>query len=130
MKQVEGGWQVRVEDARTGMRTLVAQQVILAVDPESAKRLLCESPDTAETAGTIKFPPVLQNATARLWFDTYPRPGAPGGMFTGDFAIDNFFWLHRLHDEFFEWHEATEGSAIEVHFYATDKFLEQTDQCC
>jgi isorenieratene synthase len=128
LKQVEGGWQVRVEDARTGMRTLIAQQVILAVDPGSAQRLLCDSPDTAEAASKIKFPPVLQNATARMWFDTYPRAGAPGGMFTGDFAIDNFFWLHRLHDEFFEWHQETDGSAIEVHFYATDDFLDQTDQ--
>ena len=56
------------------------------------------------------------------------RSGAPGGMFTGDFAIDNFFWLHRLHDEFFEWHETTGGSAIEVHFYATDDVLDWLQQ--
>jgi len=48
-------------------------------------------------------------------------------MFTGDFALDNFFWLHRLHDEFFEWHTVTGGSAVEAHFYATDDVLDQSD---
>jgi isorenieratene synthase len=121
-------WTVRVEDARLGgTRTLEAAHVILAVEPPAAERLLLDSPDTAEQAAGIAFPPALRNATARLWFDAAPRDGAPGGMFTGDFAIDNFFWLHRLHEEFFEWHETTGGSAIEVHFYATDAVLDRPD---
>ncbi len=121
-------WQVRVEDARLGgVRTLVADRVILAVEPPAAQCLLAASPDTAEIAARIRFPRALRNATARLWFDTSPRRGAPSGMFTGDFAIDNFFWLHRLHDEFLEWHEVTGGSAVEAHFYALDKVLGQSD---
>ena len=121
-------WQVLVEDARLGgVRSIDARHVILAVEPSAAQELLTSSPDTAEKATVIKFPPVMRNATARLWFDASPRPGAPCGMFTGDFALDNFFWLHRLHEEFFPWHEVTGGSAIEVHLYATDDILDQTD---
>jgi hypothetical protein len=118
---------VRVEDARLGKRSLLARHVILAVEPNAAQRLLLESSDTAPAASTITFPSVIASSTARLWFDTQPREGAPGGMFTGDFAIDNFFWLHRLHKEFEAWGEAG-GSAIEVHFYAPDSMLDQSNQ--
>lgn len=129
LRREDGLWQVRVEDARRGgMRSLRAARVILATDPLPARELLCGSPDTAAIAETLRFPPALRCATARMWFDETPRSGAPGGMFTGDFAIDNFFWLHRLHDEFFEWHETTGGSAIEVHFYATDAVLDRSDE--
>jgi hypothetical protein len=48
-------------------------------------------------------------------------------MFTGDFVMDNFFWLHRIHDEFFEWHTTTGGSVIEVHLYNRDHILDQPD---
>ncbi len=122
-------WLVRVEDARLGgVRSLVAERVILAVEPNAAQTLLADSPDTAERAALIKFPPALRNATARLWFNAEPRKGAPCGMCTGDFGIDNFFWLHRLHDEFAEWHAVTGGSAIEAHMYAKDDVLDQSDQ--
>lgn len=129
LQRRDGGWQVLVEDTqRGGMRTVRAEHVIVATDPGAAQAIFCNSPDTAEVAGGLCFPPVIRSATARLWFDACPRDGAPGGMFTGDFAIDNFFWLHRLHDEFFEWREATGGSAIEVHFYAPDRVLDQSDE--
>ncbi|MBN1681074.1 MAG: FAD-dependent oxidoreductase [Anaerolineae bacterium] len=129
LQREETHWQVRVDDARRGgIRSLEAAHVILAVEPPAAQRVLMDSPGTADAAASITFPPALRNATARLWFDTVPRDGAPGGMFTGEFAIDNFFWLHRLHEEFFEWHRVTGGSAIEVHFYATDDVLDQSDQ--
>ncbi len=122
-------WRVRVEDARRGgKRSLEARHVILAVDPPAAQHILMAGQDTADLAAGLKFPSALRNATARLWFAAAPRDGSPGGMFTGDFAIDNFFWLHRLHDEFFEWHAVTGGSAIEVHFYATDEVLDRPDQ--
>ena len=120
-------WEVRVEDAkRGGIRSLTAADVIIATEPNAAERLLVNSPDTAEIAAKISFPPALHCATARLWFDAQPRAGAPGGMFTGDFAVDNFFWLQRLHEDFFEWGEAG-GSAIEVHYYALEADLEQSD---
>lgn len=122
------GWQVRVEDARRGgMRTLRVRHVILAIEPPAAEKILLASEDTAQQAGAIKYPAALPCATARLWFDAQPRGGAPGGMFTGDFSMDNFFWLHRLYKEFFAWGQ-TGGSAIEMHFYATDTVLDQSDE--
>ncbi|MBN1283926.1 MAG: FAD-dependent oxidoreductase [Anaerolineae bacterium] len=122
------GWLVRVEDAqRGGVRTLRARRVILAVEPPAAEQILLAGADTAELAERIKFPHALPCAAVRLWFDAQPRAGAPGGMFTGDFPMDNFFWLHRLYKEFFEWGEAG-GSAIEMHFYAAEDVLDRSDE--
>lgn len=123
------GWKLQVDDARLGgTRSIEAKQVILAVNPRAAQQILLESVDTAAVANTLKFPSVTRNATVRLWFDVAPRQGAAGGMFTGDFLIDNFFWLHRIHEDFFEWHHVTAGSAIEVHIYNRDAVLNQPDQ--
>ncbi len=121
-------WQIQVEDVKQGItRTLEAQHVILAVDPPAAQELLGNSPDTTVLAAAIPFPPALRNAAVRLWFAGEPRAGAMGGMFTGDFTIDNFFWLHRMQDEFMAWHEQTGGSAIEVHIYESDALLDKPD---
>ncbi len=122
-------WQVFVEDARRGgMRSLRARHVILATEPPAAEAILRAGPDTAPAAREMIVPPALRCATVRLWFDASPREGAPGGMFTGDFAMDNFFWMHRVHEEFFEWHEVTGGSCIEVHYYSPDDVLDQPDE--
>jgi isorenieratene synthase len=129
LTRLANGWRLQVEDARLGgMRSLAARQVILALDPAAAKELLTESPDTAPQANALRFPPVTSNVTVRLWFDVEPRPGAPGGMFTGDFDLDNFFWMHRLHEEFFAWHTQTGGSAFEAHLYGNDAALHPSDQ--
>jgi carotenoid phi-ring synthase / carotenoid chi-ring synthase len=82
---------------------------------------------TAAEAEKLRFPTTVRNITARLWFDVAPREGTTGGMFTGDFLPDNYFWLHRLYDDFRAWHSQTGGSAIEVHLYANDSVAEQAD---
>jgi isorenieratene synthase len=126
LERYERGWRVVVEDsARGGLRSLLAERVILAVQPPAAERLLRASPDTAPEAERLRFPGAVQNATVRLWFKASPRPGTPGGMLTGDFLPDNFFWMHRLYDPFREWHEVTGGSALEMHVYATSAVLSQ-----
>lgn len=128
LQREQSGWKVSVEDAKTGgMRSLTAQQVILAVPPNAAQRVLCATPDTAVQAETMVFPAVVGNLTVRLWYSVSPQSGAPGGMFTGDFALDNFFWLHRLYDEFSAWHNVTGGSVIEVHLYAGRSLADQPD---
>ena len=48
-------------------------------------------------------------------------------MLSGDFIIDNYFWLHRLQDQYRAWHKETGGSAIEVHIYGPPKILQQPD---
>jgi isorenieratene synthase len=125
----DGYWQIQFEETQRGMaRTLTAQHVILAVDPQAARQLLLDSPSTAPQAAQLEFPPALRNATVRLWFDCAPQTQAMGGMFTGDFMVDNFFWLHRMQDEFITWHDVTGGSAIEVHLYASDAILAKPDE--
>jgi isorenieratene synthase len=129
LRQEKGLWNILVEDMKRGVsRSILAQQVILAVDPPAAQDILQSSPDTTPQAAAIKFPPALRNAVVRLWFDASPREGAMGGMFTGDFTIDNFFWLHRFQDEFKEWHAVTGGSVIETHLYASESILEKSDE--
>ncbi len=128
LERVEHGWRVVFEDAnRRGLRSVIAEQVILAVQPPAAQRLLLAGEATAAQSASLKFPGAVRNATIRLWFGKSPREGTPGGMFTGDFLPDNFFWLHRLYDDFAAWHTATGGSAIEVHLYAGKAVLEQPD---
>ncbi|MBZ0297989.1 MAG: FAD-dependent oxidoreductase [Anaerolineae bacterium] len=122
------GWRVVAEDARAqGLRSLHGDHIILAMQPPAAQRLLRISLDTHPEAASIVFPGAVRNATIRLWFDREPRPGTPGGMFTGDFLPDNFFWLHRLYDDFGTWSAETGGSAIEVHLYTGKNILEQPD---
>jgi isorenieratene synthase len=122
------GWRVRVEDKRRGgLRTIHARQVILAVDPPAARRLLTASPALADHAARLRFPDALADITVRLWFDSAPTGSAASGMFTGDFPMDNFFWLHRLYDDFKPWHRATGGSAIETHLYGHEGLFDLTD---
>lgn len=126
-QNADGTWQIRIDDARLGgKRTLIAQNVILAVDPPAAQKILAANPRMA--AQVKRIPPGLENAAVRMWFSKAPRPGAPGGMFTGDFTIDNFFWLHRMHDEFAEWHTVTGGSALETHLYSPPAQFRKDDR--
>ena len=122
-------WNLQVEDAKLGgTRSLYAENVILAVHPTGAEEILTESQETKQIAQTLRFPDCIRNATIRLWFDALPREGAAGGMFTGDFLMDNFFWLHRINAGFAAWHQETGGSAIEVHLYAPESVLDQPSE--
>lgn len=121
-------WRITVYDStKGGLRSINAQHVILATHAPGAESLLLNSPDTVPQAAKLHFPGTVRNVTARLWFSRSPREGTQAGMFTGDFLPDNFFWLHRLYDDFRAWHEVTGGSAIELHLYAGDDLLEQAD---
>ena len=129
LERLENSWRVIVEDApKGGRRSVSTKSIILATDPLAAKRILSVSDSTAEVADRIRFPSALRNAVVRLWFDVSPREGAPGGMFTGDFVADNFFWLHRLYDHFEQWHDSTGGSVLEAHIYGSESLMDQSDQ--
>jgi isorenieratene synthase len=112
---------------RLGPRTFFASHVVLAVDSPAARRLLCESPATYAVAQQLTWPAGQPSVVIRGWFDVRPRPGPEAGIFTGDFVVDNFFWLHRLQDDFSEWAQATGGSAVEMHIYGPDEFLSLPD---
>ena len=68
------------------------------------------------------------SAVIRLWFTRTPeRPGAEAGIFSGDFVLDNFFWLHRIYGDYIRWARATGGSALEAHLYGPADLLAQPD---
>ena len=104
-----------------------AERVILAIDAPTAKKLLQESPPTAEVAAALRFPAGVPTAIIRFWFKIKPKPIAEAGIFSGDFVVDNFFWLDRLQSAYAEWSRATGGSAIEMHIYGPPELLAQPD---
>lgn len=120
VKKLTGGplWTVETETD-----SFAASQVILAVDSAAAESIIQNSFEKTN----LFFPRSLANAIVRLWFDCAPRPGPEGGMFTGDFVMHNFFWLERIYAPYRQWHQATGGSAIEVHIYGPDETLAQPD---
>jgi isorenieratene synthase len=120
-------WKIIFEDAPNQMsRTVYAQHLIIATNAPAAQRLLSDSPFTASIAQKTRFPFALRNVVIRLWFDIAPKDGVSSGMFTGDSQIDNFFWLHRIYDEFAEWREIG-CSAIEVHLYGEETLMNRDD---
>jgi carotenoid phi-ring synthase / carotenoid chi-ring synthase len=124
----EAAWRIAIDDAQRGSRALTAERVILALDAPAAEKLLASSPDTASAASALRFPRGLPSAAIRLWFDRQPDwPGMPGGMLTGDFALDNFFWLDRLRPDFRNWALDTGGGCLEMHLYATPQMFTQSD---
>ena len=116
-------WQIHTNQPNP----IQTDHVILATDPDNAKKLLQASPDLA--TDDLYFPRGRATAVVRLWFSQSPHPksGAEGGMLSGEFVIDNYFWLHRLQDQYRAWHKATGGSVIEVHIYGPPEILEQPD---
>jgi isorenieratene synthase len=118
-----GEWQVIWEQ-----ESAEARHIILATDAPAAESLLRASPATAEQAARLRLPKGRRTAVARLWFDRAPASRrAVAGIFTGDFAPDNFFWLHRIYDEYIRWARATGGSTIETHIYGPDELLAEPD---
>jgi isorenieratene synthase len=126
LERTDSGWHIQFNfDGRTSQTH--ARHVILAVDAPAAQSILRAGPDTAAGAGALTFPSGVATATIRLWFGATPRFGPESGIFSGDFILDNFFWLHRLQTDFAVWHAATGGSAIEAHVYGPPGVLNQPD---
>jgi isorenieratene synthase len=118
------GWTIQTETGATR-----SDAVILALDPDNARRLITASPDLAEDVAAYYWPQGRETAVVRLWFDRAPaaKSGAEAGMLSGDFIIDNYFWLHRLQDQYRLWHKERGGSALEVHIYGPPDLLRQED---
>lgn len=119
-------WRIRFDFDGNSM-DVRAHRLILAVDAPAARLILQAGSDTAAQAATLTFPGGLPTATIRLWFDAAPPLGPEAGIFTGDFVLDNFFWLHRFQTDFAIWHAATGGSAIEAHVYGPPEVLDRPD---
>jgi isorenieratene synthase len=117
-------WLVTRENA-AGEETLRAKQIILATDPNNAKKILRAS--FGETIDDLFFPRALSNAIVRLWFDAKPKKMPEAGIFTGDFTLHNFFWLDRIYNPYRRWSRETGGSALEAHIYGPPETLAQSD---
>jgi len=120
----DGKWLVEWETAE-GAESALVGEVILATDPNNAKKVLGAS--FGEDVGKLFFPRALSNAVIRLWFDAKPKKSAEAGIFTGDFTVHNYFWLDRLYDPYRRWARETGGSAIETHVYGPPEMLAQPD---
>jgi isorenieratene synthase len=121
-------WHVTYTDHMSGAtHSISGEQVIVALDASSAQKLLATSVATAGRAAELRFPTGVPTAIARLWFARRPRPIAESGIYSGDFVMDNFFWLDQLQTAYQEWSEATGGSAIEMHIYGPPETLNQPD---
>ncbi len=119
-------WQLVIKN-ESQEDTLEAKNIILAVDAPAARKLLLKSSVTYKIAKTLHFPTGVPTAIIRLWFEKKPEKVSEAGIFSGDFAMDNFFCLNRLQPAYMEWGRRTGGSAIEMHVYGPPKFLRQPD---
>jgi carotenoid phi-ring synthase / carotenoid chi-ring synthase len=122
LEQTDRGWKAAWEGGHAEGASL-----ILAADSPSATTLLRASPATAEVAAGLQFPRGMETAIVRLWFDSSPFATSEAGIFSGDFILDNFFWLHLLQTPYIEWSRTTGGSAIEAHIYGPPSLLAQPD---
>jgi isorenieratene synthase len=124
VKRIEqdGDWIVHVESDDVH-ETIKAPYVILASDSPAAESIIKNS----FQADNLFFPHGLAHAVIRFWFDTEPRKGPESGIFSGDFIMHNFFWLHKIYTPYRKWHNETNGSCIEVHVYGPENVLAQTD---
>ena len=113
-----------VWDTAAGEESAHAAEVILATDPNNAKKILGASFDGVEE---LFFPRALSNAVIRLWFDQKPRPTSEAGIFTGDFTIHNYFWLDRIYNSYRRWARQKNGSVLEVHVYGPPEVLAEPD---
>ncbi len=94
-----------------------ADFVVLATDAPGTAKILNGSLDTQPLAANLKWPGALETVVVRAWFDLAPPPKAEAGLVSGNFTIDNFFWLQRFQDDAQRWHKATGGSVAEMHIY-------------
>ncbi len=123
LERAPEGWRVETAD-----HNFTAPYVILATDAPATKALLCAGPDTASEAAGLRLPGGWPSAVVRLWFTRAPqRRGAEAGIFSGDLVLDNFFWLHRIYDDYIRWARATGGSALEAHIYGPPELLALPD---
>ncbi|MFN8419466.1 MAG: FAD-dependent oxidoreductase [Anaerolineae bacterium] len=123
----EDGWRVRwIEGAE--QQEASADQVILALDIPAARKLLTHS--FGAGASNLSWSLAVPVAVLRYWFKRVPKGAISkpeAGIFTGQFVLDNYFWLHRFQQPFMDWHTATGGSAIECHIYGPPELLREPD---
>ncbi len=145
LEQTPDGWRVhwQRENGQTG--STHAPQLIIATDAPNAAKLFppmqeinypipnhlhCAQAQVTQYPipnTQYHYPQAMPTAIIRLWYDRLPNAAAEAGVFSGEFVLDNYFWLHRIQDSYAQWHKATGGSAVETHIYGPAELLEQPD---
>jgi carotenoid phi-ring synthase / carotenoid chi-ring synthase len=120
----EGEYRVNWQSSQ-GLRSALAQNVILATDAPNTQKILQNS--FRDQVSDLSFPRGLENAVVRLWFDTTPLRIAEAGIFSGDFILHNYFWLDRMYNPYRRWARETGGCALEAHIYGPPEVLAQPD---
>ncbi len=113
--------------AHSPLGLFTARSLVLATDAQNAHSILCASEETRSIAEGLYFPRSLPTAILRYWYDVQPKSKVEAGIFSGEMMVDNYFWLHRLQDQYAVWSKATGGSALEVHLYGPPELLEKDD---
>lgn len=127
LERAGADWVVQAQDADGSPRAWRAAQLVLALDAPAAQRLLMGSPDTAAEAAGLIWPRGLATGIVRLWFSRAPAGGAESGICSGEFIIDNFFWLQHFQRDVAAWHAATGGALVETHIYGPQEVLDLPD---
>ncbi len=131
LEQCPDGWKIHIQTGDQTSDPLTTSHVILATDSPAARRILTQSTPLAARAKQLYFPRGMASAVIRIWFDTVPKPTSEArseaGMFSGDFVLHNYFWLHRIQEQYRAWHRATGGSCLEVHIYGPQTLLNEPD---
>ena len=128
LEPTASGWQITMEGARRKQpEHLTTPHLLLATDAPAAQRLLTSSPSTASQANQMYFPRGMASAVIRLWFNRLPNPTPEAGLFSGDYILDNYFWLHRIHEQARKWSQTTGGSLLEAHIYGPQTLLDEPD---
>ena len=122
-----GGWRVGYQNQKQKAAFLDASQLILASDAPNTEKIWRASPALSAAARELYWPRAMPTAIIRLWFDRSPLSFAEAGILSGEFVLDNYFWLDCLQKSYIQWHKATGGSAIEAHIYGPPELLEETD---
>lgn len=116
------GWKLITND-----KEIDASEVILATDSPNAKDIFLNSGSLSKEVDDYYWPEGIETAVIRIWFSRTPRPGSEAGIFSGDFILNNYFWLNRIYSQYFEWYRETGGSVLEVHIYGPPELLQEED---
>lgn len=120
IEQSANRWKVRTASA-----TILARHIILATDASSAQALVTAG--NFEQATPLDWPGTMSPAVVRIWFNRCPSAFTESGIFSGEFTVDNYFWLSEIYAEYRRWSSETGGSVLEAHIYGPENTLALDD---
>ena len=120
-----GTWRVELDRG-----ALEADAVVLALALPALQSVAAASPDLAGAwrDDLMALPVTRPFAVLRLWLDRPMRPErAPFAGTTGFGHLDNISLYERFQDQSRAWAERTGGSVVELHAYAVEEAMDQSE---